>query len=142
MARQQVLQAVIDTNVVFEGVTTQESAPGLIVEAWLSQMFVACVSNALAYEYTDVLARKLSPGRWRRLQPMVGRLLAQARFVPVYFSWRPMSPDPSDDHVIDCAMNAGVPVVTANGQDFRLAQQTLGLVVLTPLNFVTRLVQI
>jgi hypothetical protein len=53
-----------------------------------------------------------------------------------------MSPDPSDDHVIDCAMNAGVPVVTANGQDFRLAQQTLGLVVLTPLNFVTRLVQI
>jgi hypothetical protein len=52
-----------------------------------------------------------------------------------------MSPDPGDDHVIDCAMNASVPVVTANVQDFRLAQQTLGLVVLTPLDFVTRLVQ-
>jgi predicted nucleic acid-binding protein len=87
MTEQRMLQAVIDTNVVFEGVTTQGSAPGLIVEAWLSQVFVACVSNALAYEYTDVLARKLSPGRWRRLQPMVGRLFAQARFVPVYFSW-------------------------------------------------------
>jgi hypothetical protein len=72
---------------------------------------------------------------------MVGRLLAQARFVPVYFSWRPMSPDAGDDHVIDCAMNAGVPVVTANVQDFRLAQQSLGLVVLTPLDFVARLVQ-
>jgi predicted nucleic acid-binding protein len=142
MTEQHMLQAVIDTNVVFEGVTTQGSAPGLIVEAWLSQTFVACVSNALAYEYTDVLARKLSPERWRRLQPMVGRLLAQARFVPVYFSWRPMSPDAGDDHVIDCAMNAGVPVVTANVQDFRLAQQTLGLVVLTPLDFVARLVRI
>jgi len=135
------LQAVIDTNVVFEGVTIQGSAPGLIVEAWLSQVFVACVSNALAYEYTDVLARKLAPARWRRLQPIVGTLLAQARFVPVYFSWRPMSPDPGDDHVIDCAMNAGVSVVTANVRDFRLAQQTLGLVVLTPVDFVTRLAQ-
>jgi predicted nucleic acid-binding protein len=136
------LQAVIDTNVVFEGVTTQGSAPGLIVEAWLNQLFVACVSNALAYEYTDVLARKLAPRRWRQLQPVVGMLLARARFVPVYFSWWPMSPDPGDDHVIDCAMNAGVPVVTANVQDFCLAQETLGLVVLPPVDFVTRLAQI
>jgi predicted nucleic acid-binding protein len=141
MTQQRTLQAVIDTNVVFEGVTTQGSAPGLIVEAWLSQLFVACVSNALAYEYTDVFARKLSPRRWHRLQPIVGMLLAYARFVPVYFSWRPMSPDPGDDHVIDCAMNAGVPVVTANVRDFRLAQQTLGLIVLTPVDFVTRLAQ-
>src|SRR5262245_18305943 len=123
------------------GVTTQGSAPGLIVEAWLSQVFVACVSNALAYEYTDVLARKLSPARWRRLQPIVGTLLTHARFVPVYDCWRPMSPDPGDDPVIDCATNAGVPVVTANVRDFRLAQQTLGLVVLTPVDFATRLAQ-
>jgi predicted nucleic acid-binding protein len=142
MTRQRMLQAVIDTNVVFEGVTTQGSAPGLIVEAWLNQLFVACVSNALAYEYTDVLARKLAPRRWRQLQPVVGMLLARARFVPVYFSWRPMSPDPGDDHVIDCAINAGVPVVTANVQDFCLAQETLGLVVLPPVDFVTRLAQI
>jgi predicted nucleic acid-binding protein len=142
MTRQRMLQAVIDTNVVFEGVTTQGSAPGLIVEAWLNQLFVACVSNALAYEYTDVLARKLAPRRWRQLQPVVGMLLARARFVPVYFSWRPMSPDPGDDHVIDCAMNAGVPVVTANVQDFCLAQETLGLIVLPPVDFVTRLAQI
>jgi predicted nucleic acid-binding protein len=142
MTRQRMLEAVIDTNVVFEGVTTQGSAPGLIVEAWLSQLFVAYVSNALAYEYTDVLARKLAPRRWRQLQPIVGMLLARAQFVPVYFSWRPMSADPDDDHVIDCAMNAGVPVVTANVQDFRLAQQTLGLTVLTPVDFVTRLARI
>ena len=142
MTRQRMLQAVIDTNVVFEGVTIQGSAPGLIIEAWLSQLFVPCISNTLAYKYTDVLARKLAPRRWRQLQPIVGMLLARARFVPVYFSWRRMSTDPGDDHVIDCAMNAGVPVVTANVQDFRLAQQTLGLVVLTSVDFVARLAQI
>jgi hypothetical protein len=39
-------------------------------------------------------------------------------------------------------MNAGVPVVMANVQDFRLAQQTSGHVVLTPVDFVKRLTQI
>jgi hypothetical protein len=71
------------------------------------------------------------------LSRMVGMLLARAQFVPVYCSWRPMSADAGDDHVIDCAMNAGVPVVTVNMQDFRLAPQTLGLTVLTPVDFVT-----
>jgi predicted nucleic acid-binding protein len=140
MAAPHTLQAVIDTNVLFEGLTTQGSAPGLIMEAWLGGLFVACVSNALAYEYVEVLSQKLSARRWNRLQPVVGTLLVRARFVPIYFSWRPMSPDPGDDHVIDCAMNAGVPVVTSNVRDFRLAAQTLGLKVMTPVDFVTWLV--
>ncbi len=142
MVKQQDLQAVIGVNVLFEGMTTQGSAPGLIIDAWRSGLFMACVSNALAYEYVDVLGRKLAPARWRRLQPVVGILLAQARFVPIYFSWRPMSPDPGDDHVIDCAMNASVPVATSNVRDFRRAEHLLGLVVSTPVDFVTRLSEI
>ena len=142
MAAPHTLQAVIDTNVLFEGLTTQGSAPGLIMEAWLGRLFVDCVSNALAYEYVEVLSQKLSTRRWSRLKPVVGTLLIEARFVPIYFSWRPMSPDPGDDHVIDCAMNAGVPVVTSNVRDFRLATQTLGLVVMTPVDFVTWLAKV
>ena len=72
----------------------------------------------------------------------VGILLTQARFVPICFSWRPISPDPGDDHVIDCAMNAGVPVVTSNVGDFRRAEHLLGLVVSTPVDFVTRLAEL
>jgi hypothetical protein len=79
------LTANIPINVLFEGRTTQGNAPGLIIDAWLGGLFVACVSNALAYEYLDVLSRKLSAARWRRLQAVVGALLAQARFVPIYF---------------------------------------------------------
>ncbi len=133
------MQAVIDTNVLFEGITTQGSAPGLIIDAWYGGLFRPCVSNALAYEYVDVLGRKLSPVRWRRLQPLIKRLLTQVRFVPIYFSWRPMSPDPGDDHVIDCAMNASVPVITSNVGDFRQAERLLGLAVSIPVDFVTRL---
>ena len=132
-------RAVIDTNIIFEGLTKQGGASSLIIEAWLAGLFHACVSNSLAYEYVEVLSRELSEARWQKIQPVLGTLLAQAEFVTIYYSWRPISPDPGDDHVIDCAMNAGVPVVTLNVRDFLRAARELGLEVITPLEFVTRL---
>ena len=126
------MRAVIDTNVLFEGLTKQGGACDLIVQAWDTGLFQACVSNTLSYEYFDVLARKLSPARWQQTQPVLIRLLAKAHRIDIYYSWRPSSPDPGDEHVIDCAMNAAAPVVTFNVRDFRLAQRSLGLVVMTP----------
>jgi predicted nucleic acid-binding protein len=131
------LRIVIDTNVVFEGLTKQGGASGLIIDAWLAGLMVVCVSNALAYEYDDVLSRKLSAARWHQLQPVLGQLLNIAQYTHIYFSWRPTSPDAGDDLVIDCAMNAGAIVVTSNLRDFRSAQDSLGLQVLTPVQFVT-----
>lgn len=64
---------------------------------------------------------------------------AGSRLIYIYFSWRPNSPDPGDDHVIDCAMNAGAVVVTHNVSDFRMAEQALGLGVMNPLEFVNYL---
>jgi predicted nucleic acid-binding protein len=132
-------RVVIDTNVVFEGLTKRGGAAGLIIDAWVAELFRAYVSTALAYEYTDVCSRKLSATRWHRLKPVLGTLLARAEFAPIYYTWRPSSPDPGDEHVIDCAMNAGATVVTANVRDFVQAQKSLGLPVLTPLAFVTQL---
>lgn len=128
-------RAVIDTNVVFEGLTTRGGAAGLVIDAWVAGAFQPYVSNALAYEYQEVLESKLAAERWRRLRPVLGTLLRSSEFVPIHFSWRPMSPDPADDHVVDCAMNAAAVVVTWNVRDFRLAERELGLPVLTPVRF-------
>jgi len=127
---------VVDTNVVFEGLTKQGGACGLIVEAWLVGLFQPCVSNALAYEYLDVLTRKLSPARLENTCLLYQELLNEAEFTTVYYRWRPISKDPGDDHIIDCAMNAGAAVVTSNLKDFKLAESQLGLRILTPLDFV------
>ena len=125
----------IDTNVVFEGLTTRGGAAGLVIDTWLGGLFRPCISNSLAYEYQEVLASKLSSQRWLRLRPVLGNLLRACDFTLIHFSWRPLSPDPGDDHVIDCAMNAGAMVVTWNVRDFRLAERALGLPVLTPVEF-------
>jgi predicted nucleic acid-binding protein len=133
------IHVVIDTNVVFEGLTMQDAASGLIINAWLARLFHAHVSNALAYEDADVLSEKLSRIRWQRIQPVLGKLLDQSDFVTVYFTWRPSSPDPGDEHIIDCAMNSGAAVVTANVRDFQQAKRALGLRVITPVEFVRQL---
>lgn len=134
-------RVVIDTNVVFEGLTRQGSAAGLVMDAWRVGLLSVHVSSALAYEYVAVLSRKLSQARWQRIKPVVGSLLAQAEFVTIYYTWRPTSPDPADEQVIDCAMNAGAAVVTNNVRDFELARRTLGLQVITPVELIARLTE-
>ncbi len=133
------IRAVIDTNVVFEGLTKGQSAGALILRTWQSNLFRPCVSLALQYEYYDVLSRKLSPQRWQRVQPALGTLLRTATPVVPHFLWRPISPDPGDDFVIDCAMNAKAWIVTYNVRDFTLARLELGLVVLAPKEFLVQL---
>ena len=133
------IRAVIDTNVLFEGLTKQGGACGLVIDAWLNEQFRPCVSTALEYEYVDVLSRKLSVTRWRALRPVMGLLLAQSEWVTIYYTWRPASPDPGDDLMIDCAMNAGALIVTNNSKDFRTAAQMLGVVVMSAPEFIKRL---
>lgn len=132
-------RVVLDTNVVFEGLTKQGSASGLIIDAWISGFLEICVSNALAYEYQDVLSRKLSEPRWQKIQPILGSMLSQIKFIVIYYSWRPTSPDPGDDLVIDCAMNAAATVITSNIRDFERAREVLGLQVMTPVDLVKKL---
>lgn len=131
------IRAVIDTNVLFEGLTKQGGACGLIVDAWLDEQFRACTSVALEYEYADVLERKLSTRRWQMLKPVLGLLLDLADPIIIYYSWRPASPDPGDDLLIDCAMNAGAMIVTNNVKDMRQAEQQLGLTVMQPNQFIS-----
>lgn len=130
---------VVDTNVLFEGLTKQGSASGLIVSAWLAGALNVYVSNTLAYEYESTLSNKLSPIRWQQTKPILRRLLNHVQFVPIYYSWRPLSPDPGDEHVIDCALNANATLITANLRDFRKAQEEVGLSVLSPVEFVNQL---
>jgi putative PIN family toxin of toxin-antitoxin system len=131
-----VTRVVLDTNILFEGLTKRGGVCGLIIDAWQAKLFSVCISNALAYEYQEVLSRKLSEPRWQEIKPALDSLLdGQSEFVKIYLSWRPMSPDPGDDHVIDCAMNAHALIVTSNIRDFEQAKQVLGAQVMTPIEF-------
>lgn len=130
------LRVVLDTNVVFEGLAKQQGSCGVVIDAWLAGLLRVYVSDTLVYEYTDVLSRKLSTRRWERAKIALATLLQNARFVAIYYTWRPSSPDPADDKVIDCAMNVNAIIVTSNLRDFRKAEKELDVSVITPLQLV------
>ncbi|MEL6439192.1 MAG: putative toxin-antitoxin system toxin component, PIN family [Cyanobacteria bacterium J06621_8] len=135
------MRVVIDTNVIFEGLTKKGGASGLLIDSWLADLLEVYISDALAYEYIDVLSRKLSQYRWLKLQPVLKTLISKTTFTPIYYSWRPTSPDPGDDLVIDCAMNAVAIIVTLNTKDFLRASKSLNLQVITPTELIIKLVE-
>ncbi|MEZ4732298.1 MAG: putative toxin-antitoxin system toxin component, PIN family [Caldilineaceae bacterium] len=131
----QLLRVVLDTNVVFQGLTKQGGVCGTIINAWFHSFIHVCVTDALAYEYVDVLSRKLTAARYQDIATTLATLLSSVDVITIYYRWRPSSPDPGDELVIDCAMNANAILVTENIRDFRDAQRTLGLRVMTPVQF-------
>jgi predicted nucleic acid-binding protein len=132
-------RAVVDSNAVFEGLTKRHSASGLLIDTWIAGLFVPCISVALATEYVDVLSRKLSSVNWKATAPILAALLNLSEQTEIYFSWRPTSPDPGDDMVIDCAMNANAVLVTSNVRHFERAVSQLGLMVMKPTEFLALL---
>ena len=124
-------RAVIDTNVLLEGIT-RKGTPGRVIDAWAARRFVPCVSTALALEYEEVLLRKFTEAKHELVLAALQALLSRAEYVPILSRVRPLSPDPDDDFVIECAFNASASVVTRNLRDFRVAETALGMVILNP----------
>ena len=135
------LRAVVDTNVVFEGLTHLGPA-ARVIDAWVAGDFQPCVSTALALEYQDVLGRKLSPKRGETVLKALQALFARARYVPIWYTYRPASRDPGDDHVVDCVVNSQSILITSNLRDFMNPARTLGFTVLRPPDFLRALTEI
>lgn len=136
-----VLRAVVDTNVVFEGLTHLGPA-AQVVDAWVANEFAACVSTALALEYQDVLGRKLGTVKSEQALMALQALLARAEYVPIHYYYRPASPDPGDDFVVECALNGRALLVTSNLRDFQEPARELGLVAIAPAEFVRLLTEV
>ena len=89
----------------------------------------------------DVLSRMLSPLRGEIVLPALQALLVRCRFVPIRFTYRPASPDPGDDLVVDCVLNSQSLLITHNIKDFRAPARDLGFKVLRPPEFLAVLAQ-
>jgi len=96
---------VVDTNVLIAGLRRSGPA-GAVLDAWVERRFQPCVSTALALEYEEVLVRKLGEARRESGLRALQALLARSEYVPVWFTYRPTSPDPADDLVVDCVVNS------------------------------------
>jgi putative PIN family toxin of toxin-antitoxin system len=130
------LTVVIDTNVFVAALRSDGGASRSVLRRALDGDLQALFGNALWTEYQDVMGRPV----WgdattvdeRRL--VLAALASKARWVTVYYGWRPNLPDEGDNHLIELALAGGAnAIVTHNLRDLRGGQLRLGsLRVLTP----------
>jgi putative PIN family toxin of toxin-antitoxin system len=133
-------RVVLDTNVVVSALRSRQSAAWRLFQRVGTAAFDHVLSVALILEYEAVCTR---PGAGLHLsateiEDVLEYLALTGLRQPIHFLWRPMLPDPADDHVLDLAVAARASIVTYNQRDFGPAAQ-FGIAVLTPHQFLTQL---
>ncbi len=136
---------VLGTNVLIAGLFSRREPSFWLLERAVDGRLPIAVSVALALEYEHVLLRPamLAQG-WaseEQVSTVLDAILAQASLVqPIRVRRRPALPDPGDDLVLECTLEAHAgAIVTMNIRDFATVSAAYGLRILKPGNLVTEL---
>lgn len=129
---------VFDTNILVAGLWSRSGASFRLLEMAVRGELPVAVSVALALEYEAVLTRNhMREASWASLDELdevLDALLGKALLVmPIRTRLRPTLPDPGDDMVLECAVQAGADaIVTMNGKDFEAARRVYRIDILQP----------
>jgi len=140
----QLVRVVLDTSVLISALRSSTGASAEIVRFALRREIAALMDYKLACEYREVALRaeQLDASGKSRMETASVLDAIEAVSEPVYvaFRHRPLSPDVSDDMVLDVAINgAADAIVTNNTRDFLDAARSFRVGVLTPAEMLKRL---
>ena len=103
------MRVLLDSSVVRAGFVSPTGASRALLRSALRRRVVPLVSTALLLEYEDVLSRQdtlLAAGLTAgNAENFLDDLCAACDRVVIRVGWRPVSPDPGDDLVLDAAIN-------------------------------------
>lgn len=131
------LRVVLDTSVLVAAFRSRRGASNRLLALVASGELRPLVTTALFLEYEDVLCRpehRLATGMSEKdVQGALAAFASASEPVDVHFRWRPQLTDPSDELVLEAAVNGRADaLVTHNIKDFAAAAKTLRFVLLTP----------
>ncbi len=127
-------RVILDTNVILAAMRSQTGASYRLLMTIGHPQWQSVVTPALMYEYEDVARR---PGNAPGLSPqditdILDLIYQQSHRQLVWFSWRPVSPDPGDDLVLDAAVAGGCDFVVSFNERHLRAAREFGIEVLKP----------
>lgn len=131
-----VQKIILDTNVLVSALRSSLGPSFALVQAIRAGKIRMCCSPALFLEYEDVLKRPSQLTAFELTVVDVDDILADLaghiQPVSTHYQWRPQLRDPSDEMVLEAAVNASAEaIVTYNLRDFTPAK-SFGILVLNP----------
>lgn len=130
------IQLVIDTNVFVAGLRSAGGASRQVLRRALEGRYQPLFGNALWQEYCDLLGRDVwdAATTAQERQQVLAALAKRARWVTIYYGWRPNLPDEADNHLVELALAGGAAgIVTHNLRDLGRGELVFDqLRVLTP----------
>jgi putative PIN family toxin of toxin-antitoxin system len=132
-------RVVLDTSVTVAALRTRHGAANRVLRLVASRRLVLLATPPLFLEYEEVLRRPeqrlvhgLTPGA---IDEFLAELAALVEPVDIHFLWRPQMGDPSDEMVLEAAIN-GRPdaLVTYNVKHFATPGNRFGIPVLRPVD--------
>jgi len=132
-----VRRAVLDTSIMVAALRTRHGAANAVLRLVAKRRLVALATPPLFLEYEDVLKRPEQQLVHGLTVDAVDRLLAELAAllepVEIHFRWRPQARDPSDEMVLEAAINGRADaLVTYNVADFRSAGKRFGIPIVRP----------
>jgi putative PIN family toxin of toxin-antitoxin system len=131
------MRVALDTDVMVAALRSDRGASRELVRMAVDQKFDLLLSVPLVIEYEAVLTRpeQLTASKLRvgEVGTVLDMLVSVARPVRLSFRWRPVLGDPSDDMVLETAVNGGAELlVTFNHRHFSVAAHEFQLEVVSP----------
>jgi predicted nucleic acid-binding protein len=129
--------AVVDSNVIFSGLRSSRGYSFDVIQALRQGRFKSVLTAPLLFEYEDLLRRGgIAHLNDRDINEFLDWFASVSALHEVFYLWRPLLPDPEDDHVLEAAVAAGAGcIVTFNVRDFAPAA-AFGVDVVTPAEFI------
>ena len=131
------MRIVLDTSVLVAALRSRRGASNELLRRVAQSSLRPLVSTALFLEYEDVISRaeqRLATGMSERdIESFLAAHASACQPLEVHFRWRPQLSDPSDELVLEAAVNGMADaLVTHNVRDFQVAAERFDLRVLTP----------
>jgi len=134
----------LDTDVIVAAMRSPTGASAAIVRKARQGKVALLASVPLAMEYEAVCVRpehQLAAGlSEQEVSIFVDAVIAIAEAVKIHYLWRPQLRDPSDEMVLEAAVNGRANLlITFNVRDYGSAPARFGIEVMTPREAVERI---
>jgi len=135
------MKVVIDTSVWISALITKDSDSRKLLRLVFQKKLLPQMSEALFYEYEDVMRRKkiqdITPLSKKEQSTLLNAYISTCRWNEIYYMWRPNLKDEDDNFVVELAVASGAEaIITYNLKDFHNAELSFSHTITTPEIFI------